>query len=301
MDHVPAIADQLTPFMLEGGVVRGRVVRLGAVADAILTRYDYPPKVTQLLGELLAVAALLSANLKQSGVFTLQIRGEGLVPLVVVDAVFGGALRGFAEVSAESAARINAQPGDYSPRALVGEAAYLAITFDPGEDMQRYQGIVALEGDSIAEALTNYFTHSEQLEVEVRLAVSRTDHWRAGGMMIERMPDAALHSTEESSEAWRYARAMFATIQSDELIDPLLDASDFLYRLFHEEGVRIYLAQTLSVGCRCSRERIYNLLMSMSLTDRADMVVNGKIDVHCQFCNKSQFFTPDDVGLAPNQ
>ena len=301
MANVPVISDQLTPFMLEGGAVRGRVVRLGDAANVVLGRYDYPPKVAQLLGELLVTAALLSANLKQAGIFTLQIRGEGIVPLVVVDAVFGGALRGFADVSAEAAEKINAMKGVYSPRALVGEGAYLAITFDPGEDMQRYQGIVALEGDSIADALTNYFTHSEQLEVEVRIAVEHQINWGAGGMMVERMPDAQLVGTEAGDEAWRYARAMFATIQNDELIDPLLDASNFLYRLFHEEGVRVYPPHPLSVGCRCSRERIYNLLMSMSLADRADMVVNGKIDVHCQFCNKSQIFSPQDVGLAGKQ
>ncbi len=294
-------ADQLTPFMLEGGAVRGRVARIGDAANIILTRYDYPKQVAQLLGELLVVAALLSANLKQAGIFTLQIRGKGLIPLIVVDAVFGGALRGFAEVSAEAAEKINAMKGGYSPRALVGDDAYLAITFDPGDEMQRYQGIVALEGDSIAEALTNYFTHSEQLEVEVRLAVEKNGAWGAGGMMVERMPDAQLLATEESNEAWRYARAMFATIQNDELLDPLLDAPNFLYRLFHEEGVRVYPAHPLSVGCRCSRERIHSLLMSMSLEDRAEMVVNGKIDVHCQFCNKSQIFSPQDVGLAGKQ
>ena len=294
-------SDQLTPFMLEGGSVRGRVARLSDAANTILARYDYPPHVAQLLGELLVVAALLSANLKQAGIFTLQIRGKGLVPLVVVDAVFGGLLRGFAEVSAEAAATINAMQGGYSPRALVGEDAYLAITFDPGEDMQRYQGIVALEGDSIADALMNYFTHSEQLEVEVRLTVAKNSVWGAGGMMIERMPDVHRLATEESDEAWRYARAMFATIQDHEMLDPLLDAPNMLYRLFHEAGVRVYPAHALSVGCRCSRERIYNLLMSMSLADRADMVVQGKIDVHCQFCNMSQMFFPQDVGLASRQ
>jgi len=297
MAHVPAIADQLTPFMLEGGAVRGRVVRLDTAAQTVLTRYDYPPRVARLLGELLAVAALLSANLKQSGIFTLQIRGQGLVPLVVVDATFGGVLRGFAEVNAEAAVAIHAQTDDYSPRALVGEGAYLAITFDPGENMQRYQGVVALEGDSIAEALTSYFTHSEQLEVEVRLAVAHHDVWRTGAMMIERMPDTA-KNTEADDESWRYARAMLATVTPAELTDPLLDAPNFLYRLFHEEGVWAYAPQSLGVGCRCSRERIFNLLMSMSLADRAEMVVDKSIDVHCQFCNSSQLFSPQELGLT---
>lgn len=287
----------LTPFMLEGGHVRGRIVRLGAVADIILSRYDYPPTVTRLLGELLVVAAMLSSNLKQEGIFTIQIRGDGLVPLVVVDAVYGGALRGYAEIPEANRENIEAI-GDYSPRALVGEGAYLAITLDPGAGMQRYQGIVGLEGDSVADALGNYFTHSEQLDVEVKLAMSEAKPWRAAGMLIERMPEVTGAATEANSESWRYARAIMGTVKTEELLDALLDAQTLLYRLFHEQGVWVYDAHPLSVGCRCSRDRIEKLLMSMSANDRADMIVNGKASVHCQFCNKSERFTPEELGLS---
>jgi molecular chaperone Hsp33 len=152
--------DLLTPFMLQGERVRGRVVRLGAVADTILARYDYPPMVARLLGELLLAAAMLSANLKEHGIFTLQVRGVGLVPLVVVDVVHGGQMRGFADVRPEARAALAALT-EYSPRALVGEGAYVAITLDSGVGRERYQGIVALEGDSVADALTAYFTNSD--------------------------------------------------------------------------------------------------------------------------------------------
>ena len=286
--------DILTPFMLEGGAVRGRIVRLGPTADTVLGRYDYPPQVARMLGELLVAAAMLSANLKQSGIFTVQVRGHGLVPLIVVDAVYGGELRGYAEVSPAADAAIRAHT-EYSPRKLVGDGAYLAITLDQGENTERYQGIVSLEGDSIAEALMGYFTNSEQLEVEVKLAVTHEEHWRAAGMMIERMPNAAGLDVDES---WRYARAVSATVTDEELFDPLLDAPALLYRLFHEEGVWVYDPQILSVGCRCSRERILSILMGMSITERADMVMDGAVTVHCQFCNKEELFLPNELGLS---
>ncbi len=287
--------DILTPFMLQGERVRGRVVRLGSVADTVLGRYDYPPHVARMLGELLIAASMLSANLKQHGIFTIQVRGTGLVPLMVVDAVYGGQLRGFADVRPESRAALEAL-SDYTPRALVGEGAYLAITLDSGANMERYQGIVALEGDSIAEALTAYFTNSEQLEVKVKMTVARDGAWSAGGIMIERMPSAE-HDVA-AQESWDYARAVTATVTDAELLDARLDAPELLYRLFHEEGVWVYDPQMLDVGCRCSRERIINVLTSMNMTDRADMVVDGVVDVHCQFCNKSEILTPRDIGLS---
>lgn len=287
--------DTLTPFMLESARVRGRIVRLGNVADTILGRYNYPPHVARMLGELLLAAAMLSANLKQHGIFTIQVRGNGLVPLIVVDAVYGGQVRGFADVRPEAVAAINAVE-TYSPRTLVGEGAYLAITLDQGENMDRYQGIVALEGDSIADALMAYFTNSEQLEVRVKLAVEKQEgHWRTGGIMIERMPSA--EDDLAAHESWDYAKAVTATVTDAELIDPLLDAPELLYRLFHEEGVWVYDPHSFAVGCRCSRERISTILLGMKQEDRADMVVDGKVDVHCQFCNKSEVFTPEELGL----
>jgi molecular chaperone Hsp33 len=206
-------------------------------------------------------------------------------------------LRGYAQVSPEAAVSIQAMANP-SPQALVGADAYLAITLDAGAGMQRYQGIVALEGESIAEALTNYFTQSEQLDVQVLLAVSAAQPHIAGGLMIERMPQTSEAQAEENQEAWRYATAIAATVKAAELLDPLLDAQTLLYRLFHESGVWVYAGSGLSVGCRCSRGRIEQMLLGMSATDRADMVVDGVASVHCQFCNKAELFTPSQLGLS---
>lgn len=290
--------DIVTPFILNEADVRGRVVRLGAVAATILGRYDYPPAIARVLGELLLVASMLSSNLKQEGIFTIQVRGKGLVPLLVVDAVYGGQLRGFAEVPAASRAAIEAlqQP---TPRELFGDEAYLAITLDPGVDMQRYQGVVGLEGETMTDALAHYFTHSQQVDVLFRLAVQESaEGWVAGGLMLERLPPEG--AAQVDPESWRYASALAATVKPDELTDPLLDAPDLLYRLFHEEGVWLHEPQPMNAGCRCSRQKIENLLLSMSATDRADMIVDGVANVHCQFCNTTEIFTPVQLGLSVN-
>jgi molecular chaperone Hsp33 len=188
---------------------------------------------------------------------------------------------------------------------MVGKDGYLAITLDPGAGMQRYQGVVALEGDTIIDALVNYFTYSQQLDVFFKLAVEKQGGtWRTGGFMIERMPGEGgigqLPSVEQE-EGWRSSLALASTLKEEELLDPLLDGNTLLYRLFHEDGVIAYAPQPIKTGCRCSRQRIYDLLMSMPLEDRADMVVDGTISVHCQFCNSTEKFTPEDVGLPKAQ
>lgn len=303
------LPDSITTFIIDRANVRGRVVRLNTAAQTILSRYDYPPTVARLLGELLLVTSMLGSNLKQDGVFTIQIRGTGLIPLLVVDAAFGGQLRGFAEVGEGARERIVALGEAPALADLFGADAYLAITLDPGENMQRYQGVVALEGTSITDAIVHYFTHSQQVEVLFKLAVTNlANHWLAGGLMIERLPEAepsadgikeAL-SQEIAEEGWRYARAIAETLNADELTDPLLDAQSLLYRLYHEEGVWVHDAQPLSTGCRCSRERIHGILLSMPDTDRADMIVDGAASVHCQFCNTTEQFTPQELGLSVN-
>lgn len=292
--------DTVTSFLIDRADVRGRLVRLGPIADTVLSRYQYPPAVTQVLGELLLVAAMLGSNLKHQGIFTIQIRGEGLIKLLVVDAVYGGQLRGFAEVTDDSRAAIEKLGEHATPAQLFGDNAYFAITLDPGEGMQRYQGVVGLEGETITEALTHYFTHSQQVEVLFKLALARVDgNWVAGGLMIERLPAEGENvRSSEVEDGWRYANAIAATVKTEELTNPMLDAPALLYRLYHEEGVWVEEPHPLTTGCRCSRQRIEDLLLGMPDTDRADMVVDGVASVHCQFCNTTEKFTPAQLGLS---
>ena len=307
VNKVASFSDDITPFLIDRANVRGRMARLGGVAHTILGRYDYPPPVARVLGELLLVAAMLSSNLKQDGIFTLQIKSKGLVPLLVVDAEYGGALRGYAELPPPSLAPLAALPSEATLQQVFGEDAYLAITLDPGAGMQRYQGVVAIEVASIVELVSHYFTQSQQLDVMFTLAVahaplpaSTQPVWMAGGMMIERLPSesAPSLSAEAQEEGWRYSAAILGTLRHDELVDPMVDAPTLLHRLFHEEGVWLYPAQPVIARCRCSRERILTLLISMPLEDRAEMLKTGAAKVHCQFCNTTEQFTPADLGLS---
>lgn len=308
-------ADLLQPFTLQGAAVRGRLVRLGMVVDTILSRHNYPDSVSRMLGELLVVASMLSSNLKHEGIFTLQLRGNGLVPMLVVDAVFGGELRGYAQLADGAEEAIHALGNAATPKQLFGEDSYLAITLDPGKGMQRYQGVVALEGETISDALGEYFTHSQQLDVWFALACNRLGEggqWAAGGLMLERVANAGglpsgqavadIETTAaDSHEVWMTILTLSKTIKHAELLDVHLDLPELLYRLYHEQDARITPAAPLTVGCRCSRVRIFDLLMSMSPEDRADMIVNGTASVNCQFCNKAEHFTPQDLGLSAIQ
>jgi len=295
----------LIAFSLHDTQLRGRLVRLSSVVDDILHRHDYPPPVSGLLGEMLVVVALLSSNLKQEGIFTLEVRGPGAVRLMVADAVYGGEIRGYAELRAD--AQIPASDGALAPKELLGAEAYLTITIDLGGGAQRYQGIVALEGESLAEALYAYFRDSVQLAVDLKLAVGReaadgVTRWRAAGLMLERLPadsprQGAHDAREEEEDCWHYARVMLATLTPEELLDLSLPPHDLLYRLFHEQGVVVYPDRAVRTGCRCSRSRILQVLTSMPADDRMAMVMDGTVRVHCQFCNKEESFTPEEIGV----
>jgi molecular chaperone Hsp33 len=183
-------------------------------------------------------------------------------------------------------------------------AGYLAVTVDQGPDTELYQGYVALEGATLSDCAHTYFRQSEQLDAGLRVAVASVDgngrsgHWRAGGLMVQRLPSPAPdHDAEEAREdAWRGALAMMGSLTDAELTDPRLNPNRLLYRLFHEGGVRVFKPVGLDVGCRCSRERIHNVLASFAPDERAEMVVDGRILVTCEFCNTTYAFDEDDIG-----
>jgi molecular chaperone Hsp33 len=295
--------DYVRPFMLARGAVRGRITRLQNTSSTIIGRHDYPDAVSHLLAQLLALAALLSSQLKGEGIVTIQLRGSGPVSLVVVDAVVGGELRGYADIDAEQRDKLAEFPQDVAPRALLGSEGYLAITLDTGS-AERYQGVVALEGDSLAGALEAYFANSQQLEMRCQIAAEKQHGaWHAGALLIERLAfeggrdggDEAAHE-----ESWRYAQAMGQTLGREELLDVQTPLEDILFRLFHEEGVEIYDETSLCVGCRCSRERMLSVLQSMSKNDKTEMIINGYVAVHCQFCNQEQRFSANEIGVSEN-
>ncbi|MFC2250414.1 Hsp33 family molecular chaperone [Labrys portucalensis] len=304
--------DHILPFQAEGLDVRGRVVRLGPAIDTILRRHDYPAPVSRALGEATALALLLGTTLKFDGRFILQTRTDGPVRMLVVDFQAPDRVRACATFDKEAvAAAIEA--GKTSTIELLG-SGHLAMTIDQGPDMARYQGIVALEGESLEAAADQYFRQSEQIPTRVRLAVAENyvagegTSWRAGGMMIQflpsspermRMADLPPGDAPEGAEvlqhrdgdvqeddSWVEAKLLMGTVEDHELTDPNVSAEELLYRLFHERGARVFESSAIIEKCRCSREAVTTMLRNFSQTDRRDMVADdGSITVTCEFCN----------------
>ncbi len=294
----PSADDFVAAVQIENQPVRGRVVRLGAAVDEILTRHDYPEPVANLLGEACALAALVGASLKFEGRLIVQAQGDGPVAFVVVDYDTEGALRGYCRYDADRVAEVSkgfARPG---ARTLLGDGVFI-MTVDQGPDMDRYQGVTAIEGETLALCAEQYFAQSEQTPTRVRLAVGQvqTDaapSWRAGGVILQNIAgDAARGETED---AWETAQALFQTLGEDELIDPTISAETLLWRLFHEDGVRVFEAKPLRAFCRCSHERIVSVLKSFPAEEREGMVeADGRIRVTCEYCSRVYDLSPEAV------
>jgi molecular chaperone Hsp33 len=285
--------DLLRPFQLERSALRGRLVRLGDALDRILTRHDYPEPVGQLLGELLVLAAALAGGLRFKGTFSLQAKGSGPVSLLLADYTHDGAMRGYARFDAE---RIDAGS---ELATLLGDGR-LALTVDQGDAGAAYQSIVELTGADLTECMQTYFRQSEQLKTGLKIAVGRvadngTWRWRGGALMVQRLADQPVD--DEHQEDWHRTMLLLGTATDAELLDPGLPADALLYRLFHEEGVRVFAPQDLRFGCRCTRERVEKLLQSFPDAEVEEMRQDdGLVVVTCQFCNAG--FRFDEAQLA---
>jgi len=295
----PLTDDLVGAFQIEGEPVRGRIARLGPAIDSILAGHDYPDSVANLLGEACALAALVGSNLKFDGRLILQAQGSGPVRYVVADYDTSGGLRGycrFDEAAVDEAAKGFLRPG---ARSLLGDGVFV-MTVDQGPDMDRYQGVTSIEGETLALCAEQYFAQSEQTPTRVRLAVAQSGEggrWRAGGMLIQNIAeDDARGSTEE---AWTRTQAFFETVGEDELTDPDLPSETLLWRLFHEDGVRVFGSKPLRAFCRCSQDRIEAVLKSFPAADRADMVEpDGKIHVTCEYCSRVYAVAPETLEAA---
>jgi molecular chaperone Hsp33 len=291
------------PFHLQERPVRGRLVRLGALADALLGRHSQRPEVLKLMGEALALTAALATALKFKGSFSLQAKGDGPVSMLLADCTDGGALRGTAKVDADRLDALLAEHPHPTAKQLLGKG-YLAFTCDQGPEMDRYQGIVAIEGETLATMTGAYFENSEQLKSQVWLACGRSlSGWRASALVIERVAaDGGIggaQDDEEHEEAWRTAQILAATITPAELLDDGLTPDQLLHRLFHAEGLAADRARALSYGCRCSRARLASVLESFGQDDLDHMVQDGAITMTCEFCAVDFRFDRTEVrGLA---
>jgi molecular chaperone Hsp33 len=297
----PLTDDIVQPFQIEGANLRGRLVRLGEVVDSVLTRHAYPDPVARLLGEALTLCAILATALKFEGVFTLQARGDGPVSMLVVDYRTSGDLRGYASFKEERLTEVLKKGNvDSAPVPRLLGAGHLALTVDQGPDTERYQGIVELEGATLADCAHAYFRQSEQLETGIRLAVERDGggRWHAGGLMIQRLPQAPGLAKDEIEDAWRRALILMGSLTPKELALADVTPHRLLFRLFHEDGVRAFDVAPLAARCRCSEHRIASVLGNYPVEERREMAENGLIRVTCEFCNRRYDFEPDDLTLA---
>lgn len=271
------MSDTLSRFIFENAPIRGETVRLQSTWNAVLERHDYPPLLLGILGELMAASALLTATLKLNGSMIMQIQGNGPVSLLVVECQGDMSLRATAKWEGE---RLQGTLQD-----LVGDGRFV-ITLDPRDGKQAYQGIVPLEGDSVAEILQNYMTRSEQLET--RLWLTANDD-TAAGMLLQKLPD----QPEQDTDAWNRACQLADTVKPAEL---RMDTETLLHRLFNEEDLRLFDPQPVTFHCGCSREGVSRVLRMLGKEEvRSILEERGKIEVHCEFCNQRYTFDPIDT------
>lgn len=295
--------DFVAAFQIENSPVRGRVGRLGAgTIDAIIRRHDYPRWAAILLGEAVTLATLASASLKFDGKVTVQAQGEGPVSLLVAEARSDGGVRGYLRLDREKwdkLDRINKGARPHMPQ-ILGRGIMALILTPDDPDSAPYQGMVPLDGATLADCAEAYFALSEQIPTRIRLAVAEITklggerHWRAGGALIQQVaPDDIRGETEE---AWDNARALFDTVTDLELADPDLSSGALLYRLFHENGVRLETPQTVHDRCTCSQERLAATLGALSKEEAASLAdAEGYIDAGCQFCGRTYRFPADSL------
>ena len=297
----PLADDLVAPFQIESQPVRGRIVRLGEAANDILNRHAYPEPVANLLGEACALAALVGASLKFEGRLIVQAQGNGPVRYVVVDYETTGSMRGYCRFDEGEVAEVMKGFSRPGAKTLLGDGVFI-MTIDQGPDMERYQGVTPIEGETLALCAERYFAQSEQTPTRVLLATAQVrdsgpDRWRAGGMILQNIAGDAARG--ETDEAWNTVQALFATLGEDELVDPTISPSTLLYRLFHEEGVRIFQPQGVQALCRCSAERIMTVLKSFPAEERVDMVeADGQIRVTCEYCSRVYEVAPGEVDDA---
>ncbi|MBO1323737.1 Hsp33 family molecular chaperone HslO [Acetobacter sp. TBRC 12305] len=289
----------VTPFYLAGRPVRGRLVRLGVLADALLTRHDNPAPVTSLAGKALALVASLASALKFQGSFSLQIKGNGPVSMLVADCTDTGALRFYVRTDEDALEALLAQTPRPLDRELLGDG-YLALTVDQGPDTDRHQGIVDIAGDTLAAMATHYFTTSEQHACWLMLSCTMTDAgWRAGGLVLERIAGEGGAHVVDNAEAeanWETATILASTLSTAELLDDSLPPAQLLHRLFHEENLHVSHPRALAFGCRCSRARLAEVLQTFPDDDLDHMSEeSGTIVMTCEFCNKDFHFPRKDI------
>src|SRR5271166_1963698 len=288
--------DSLHRFMFEEYPIRGHLVHLDAAWRALIEHRDYPQAIRDALGEAVAASLLLAGTIKFEGVLSLQLQGEGPVHLLLAQCTSGLGVRGLARYR-EPANAVAA--GDMSVAALVGPGN-LTVTLETDDKSQRYQGIVPITGERLAESLQLYFEDSEQLPTRLWL---HADADGASGMLLQRLPgdggNPSVHDAAAVDDAWRRVQLIGETLTPEELVT--LADTEILHRLFNEDDLRLYEPAPVYFRCRCSRERVSGMLQGLGEAEtRAVLAERGEVEVRCDFCNRAYVFDAVDVAQLFN-
>jgi len=286
-ENLPFQSDNLQRFIFDNAEIRGEWVHLHDTWQQVISRRTYPEAIQNLLGQMMAAAGLLAATVKIDGRLVLQIKSTGPVSLMMVECTSQHTLRAFAQWD-EAGADI---PLDATLAEMTGDGT-LAITIEVNGANTPYQGIVSLNGDSIAALLETYFRQSEQLDTRVWLAANAQS---VAGLLIQQLPSAE-QNDEQEEESWSRISQLSATVTEPELLD--LGAGTILHRLYHEEECRLLSSTPLEFACNCSRQRVANTISLLGQQDAMDLVEEqGNIEVACEFCNEHYYFDKADVVL----
>lgn len=306
--------DLILPFQIEAGAVRGRLVRLENALNQMVNQRELPVIVSGKLAETAVLAASLAGALKYDGIFTLQIQGDGAVPLLIVDVTSSGDLRGAVRFDREKLDAVLTEEKEEDDIAALFGKGHLAFTVDQGPNTDRYQGIVELKGATMAECVSEYLKQSEQLASTVVTAVARPwkgRGWRAAALIVQRMPPSLsgpIVTRDQAEEDWNRASILTESAKSDELLDSDLEASALLHRLYHADGLIVYPHKHLRAKCRCSAARVRTTLSGFPFEEVDSMKdETGMISVTCEFCNTvyrfpaESFKTKESFGAMPER
>ncbi len=296
--------DTCASFHINNGAFYGRMVRLDEVINTILSKHQYTPVVSGILAESTALAALLSSTIKYDGLFTFQTQSNGPVSMVVVDVSSQGTIRASAkydEARIERAKTLRKTEDEHeeTPHFLGG--GYMAFTVDQGGPDKMYQGVVDIQGKTLAECAMRYFKQSEQIDTYIRLFLQAPttpqDRWQAAGILLQKLPSygGKLDADVDINAAWEEAIVFIDSLKNEEVFDASLSAADLLHRLFHANGLEVEAGQHYHFGCRCNRDKLQAVLSSMSAADIDAMTENGKITAECNFCGEKYSFEKGEL------
>lgn len=296
--------DTCASFHINNGAFFGRFVRLDKVLSDIFTHRAYSPTAAGILAESTALAALLSGIIKYDGLFTFQTKSDGPVGMIVVDVSSDGTIRASANydedrINAAKALRKTEALDEASPHFLGN--GYLAFTFDQGNGTQIYQGVVDIRGKTLADCAMRYFQQSEQIETHLKLYLQKPaegqTNWKAAGILLQKLPEKGgkIDNETDIAEAWNEAVIFLDSLRSDEVFNPELSSRDILHRLFHAHDLQTEIIRHYQFGCRCSRDKLQNILQAMKPEEIDSLAEKGKIVAECSFCGQKYSFEKGEL------